>query len=959
MVWHRRSTSQGSERSGNSSVAPTLAHKERLHCSPRHGGRVGRRRGPVGRIRARPRRGGFGFARSAGTAGPADAPGHGHGGSSNGGGGPRHKWWCWYWWHPHAPIGTGGGGGGSGIAAGGSRRNAPYELPRWAKQFHHVPNTTTSNSAHTRAPAIVASAAGGGKPTAKSSKDAPTAEEAYQLSIAADEDFYLRCKAYALASDTVDRALVQAWGDTIGTDDDDGGSTNGVIVGGALVRDLEAFFGRYRPQLVDDEENDDSGAGAVGDTGAGAGISSRAIESAAKRRRLDDGSSAADASTCTSLSGGDDKAAIDIISKQAAEFLQPTARDPTILPLALLSVGPSILDRVELVKLVSSGLSASKSNVNAPNDHTTASNNKAAVCVLRGGPYRNSNTGRSFHGQLLRDIVSQCIAQETHRSQYLHLLAGGGTAGRTSGKSRFKHVSYTERLVEWASLTEEFHSIVVVLEDPEALPHRTYDAFMATITSLRACHGVPIGLVLASIDHVGGSTAALSRSSLDGLVGIDVRSFAVPPSDVVLDRLMNKFFISSDESINLAVILGAPLLRGIKASFVDNNRSVVEAAMQIKLALAHHFVQKGSFLAMAQIPAFTSSEWQRIAWFCVDKFARSFIMSSSSRDSDMTFSSCASKIRTMIWRKRMFLVVNAWIKHAQDLLPTMAGKKKSDLMIDFGLIEGRASQSESFDELFEALSEFIRKLPVKDVKALLLRWKEEMEQHEASFLAADEAFRLVYEYVNESGGDIIWKLMKDDLNSFILLFDRLETKENEPKDDKDKMDMTDEPGDSNGGADETEVVDVGRELRESLIYSFDVKCRMLKDLNMPFSSETVREDSEAVIKSGTSALIPQVRRGTARALAFPPPLPSRETSITHDPVIVFQALTTRVVDIEEWYKAFAEEVNQYKSSGRGDILWQRFIFAVHQLEMCGLVCRSRRRGGNAFEKTGMVWASGS
>ena len=847
-------------------------------------------------------------------------------------------------------IGTGGTrtlrsgrvGGGASAFAGGSKRNAPYELPRWAKQFQHVPTNTTPASA-------------AGKPTAQSSKDAPTAEEAYQLSLAADEDFYLRCKAYALAADTVDRALVQAWGDTIGTDgdggDDDsgGGTANGDIVGGALVRDLEAFFGRYRPQWVDDEENcDDSGVG----------VSSRAIESAAKRRRLDGGSSA-------SPDGGDDKAAIDIIAKQAAEFLQPTARDPTILPLALLSVGPSILDRVELVKLVSSGLSASESATNAPNDHTTASNNKAAICVLRGGPYRNSNTGRSFHGQLLRDIVSQCIAQESHRSQYLHLLdgagtggGGGGTAGRTSGKSRFKHVSYTERLVEWASLTEEFHSIIVVLEDPEALPHRTYDAFMATMTSLRACHGVPIGLVLASIDHVGGSTAALSRSSLDGLVGIDVRSFAVPPSDVVLDSLMNKFFISSDESINLAVILGAPLLRDIKASFVDNNRSVVEAAMRIKLALAHHFVQKGSFLVMAQIPAFTSSEWQRIAWFCVDKCARSFIMSSSSRDSDMTSSSCASKIRTMIWRKRMFLVVNAWIKLAQDLLPTM-GKKKSDLMIDFSLIEGRASRSQSFYELFEALSEFIRKLPVKDVKALLLRWKEEMEQHEASFVAADEAFRLVYEYVNESGGDIIWKLMKDDLNSFILLFDQQETKENEPKDDKGKMDMTDAPGDSNSGADETEAVDVGRELRESLIYSFDVKCRMLKDLNMPFSSETVREDSEAVIKSGTGALIPQVRRGTARALAFPPPLPSRETSITHDPVIVFQALTTRVVDIEEWYKAFAEEVNQYKPSGRSDILWQRFIFAVHQLEMCGLVCRSRRRGGNAFEKTVMVWASGS
>lgn len=120
----------------------------------------------------------------------------------------------------------------------------------------------------------------------------------------------------------------------------------------------------------------------------------------------------------------------------------------------------------------------------------------------------------------------QCIAQETHRSQYLHLL-------EVNKKSRFKHISYTERLVEWASLTGEFTSIVVILEDPEALSHRTFDAFMATMTSLRACYGVPIGLVIASIDHVGGRTA-LSRSSLDGIAGIDVKSFVSPPSDVVL-----------------------------------------------------------------------------------------------------------------------------------------------------------------------------------------------------------------------------------------------------------------------------------------------------------------------------------------------------------------------------------------------------------------------------------------
>lgn len=81
----------------------------------------------------------------------------------------------------------------------------------------------------------------------------------------------------------------------------------------------------------------------------------------------------------------------------------------------------------------------------------------------------------------MREILSQCIAQESHRSQYLNLL------GR-SKRSRFKHVNYTERLTEWASLTEEFHSVVVILEDPENVSHRTFDAFVTALTHLRGMY---------------------------------------------------------------------------------------------------------------------------------------------------------------------------------------------------------------------------------------------------------------------------------------------------------------------------------------------------------------------------------------------------------------------------------------------------------------------------------------
>ena len=114
------------------------------------------------------------------------------------------------------------------------------------------------------------------------------------------------------------------------------------------------------------------------------------------------------------------------------------------------------------------------------------------------------------------------------------------------------------------------------------------------------------------------------------------------------DKLMSKFFISADEDC-LPVVLEAPILRSIKASFLDNNRSVVEASLQLKLALAHHFSQKGSFLSMTQSSAFNTSEWQRIAWFCVDKDARSYVMSSVSKAETASSSYCVEPLRAMIW----------------------------------------------------------------------------------------------------------------------------------------------------------------------------------------------------------------------------------------------------------------------------------------------------------------------
>lgn len=431
--------------------------------------------------------------------------------------------------------------------------------------------------------------------------------------------------------------------------------------------------------------------------------------------------------------------------------------------------------------------------------------------------------------------------------------------------------------------------------------------------------------------------------------------FFSAPTLSIQDNLISKFFISTDERTSLPVILEASTLHGIKASFIDNNRSVVEAAVQIKLALAHHFCQKGSFLSMAQSSTFATSEWQRIAWFCVDENARSYISSASK--SDMTSSHCALSLRDMIWRKRIFALLNAWMKLSQDLLPSLGGTDSS-LLVDFSLVEGRLSQSARFDDLFKSLlCDFLMKLPPKDIKRLLIDWRQEMKRHAASFVAADGAFNLVYEYIKDEGGEgKTWRLLGEDINSFIILFNAQEA----------GNDTDDNSNDA-----------LCRELRASLVHSLEMRYRKLKSFNVPFPSDVVRRESEKCASSGLKSLFPKVRRGTARALAFPPDcLPDRNVSTTHDPTIVFQSMTSRVIDIEEWYELFVEEIKGSTDCQRdgneggsddseekrikcgGDILWQRFVFAVQELEMCGLVSRSRRRGRNAFEKNVMVWSSG-
>ena len=54
---------------------------------------------------------------------------------------------------------------------------------------------------------------------------------------------------------------------------------------------------------------------------------------------------------------------------------------------------------------------------------------------------------------------------------------------------------------------------------------------------LSAIQGVPIGLVMTDVGHLRSNTS-LSRSAVEGLAGLDIKSFEAPPSEAVFGELV-------------------------------------------------------------------------------------------------------------------------------------------------------------------------------------------------------------------------------------------------------------------------------------------------------------------------------------------------------------------------------------------------------------------------------------
>ena len=170
---------------------------------------------------------------------------------------------------------------------------------------------------------------------------------------------------------------------------------------------------------------------------------------------------------------------------------------------------------------------------------STSSKFRPAVCILSDVP---NSRGFKDHGECIREILLQCIQQENDPYQYTHLLAKRSTKSLKLG--------YSNRLVEWAGSTRAFNSIVIILENPEVIARRNLNAFLGTLLSLRSDAGVPVCLVMNSVDlGTEDSGEFFNGMNLNGEAGIVFKDFSLALSQSLFSKFFNSALPFPKESI--------------------------------------------------------------------------------------------------------------------------------------------------------------------------------------------------------------------------------------------------------------------------------------------------------------------------------------------------------------------------------------------------------------------------
>ena len=315
--------------------------------------------------------------------------------------------------------------------------------------------------------------------------------------------------------------------------------------------------------------------------------------------------------------------------------ISATKYDPSILPIICVKCYPNVLDRLVITSGLVSDLSSRSTKKRRRNERSNKvvvtmrqHQKRPCVCIIR------STSDLVRQGHAIAELLSQCMTNDTrHGEEFASKLqrrrervknnnnGGGATNNGILVKSCW---SYTRSLVDWASTTEMFDSIIVILDDVEKLSSPTMDAFFVTLSSLRSDHGVPICVVIIDTTP-GGLSNRLSCLRDHAIRGSTVHELHVPLPQVQLGLFINRLFAS--ECLPVILRTDHRLLKHIYEVFRDCDNSIVSVATRIKLELRRYFAKPCAFLSLLNCKSFAISNESRIKYIFGDKYSREYLES--------------------------------------------------------------------------------------------------------------------------------------------------------------------------------------------------------------------------------------------------------------------------------------------------------------------------------------------
>lgn len=395
---------------------------------------------------------------------------------------------------------------------------------------------------------------------------------------------------------------------------------------------------------------------------------------------------------------------------------------------------------------------------------------------------------------------------------------------------------------------------------------------------------------------------------------------------------------------------------------------------------------KGSFLAMTGESSFTHDHGKRMAWFCLDQNARSYLMSSMASSDDVASSVIPSStiltfIDTAIQDQRFLFLIIHLVHFAHYCLvhknPDDAHLKRildrkvfTTLSCPENHVEACVCLSGEYLQRVKSILGQLGQLQLSDLVVFLIQLAKVIQMmlvSEHSTMALSSFTQTVMDliYYNTDTRAPSTGILRDPkertkrllqwIHENIILTHALLQEYSEEGLGVRKMSTA-------------ELASLESSLRQDIVTTLDnLFHRISFDwcVSSPISLLLSLADKRSnTLMSGTSflqSILAQPRRHVASALREN--LCASNVELANYVRIAFSVMNVRVIDLATWFARFANGIHDdgkmekpINDSETNLNLIRSFTFAVYQLIHMGIVSKSRR-SDDIYEKLAMVWVS--